>query len=68
MGIPATGSRDYLTLFVDEGIQLHPDMVIVSLFIGNDILEAQRNDVIRDYCMEVTKHAKVNYEQVDAAA
>jgi hypothetical protein len=49
MGIPSTGPRDYLTLFADEAIALQPDMLIVSFFIGNDILEAQRNDVEQDY-------------------
>jgi len=52
MGISGTGPRDYLTLLVDEGLQLHPDMVIVSIFIGNDIIEAQRNDVVRDYWLK----------------
>lgn len=36
MGIPGTGPRDYLSLFVNEGLPLKPDMVIVSFFIGND--------------------------------
>lgn len=42
MGIPGIGLRDYLALLVNEGVQLNPDMVMVSLFIGNDILEAER--------------------------
>jgi SGNH hydrolase-like domain, acetyltransferase AlgX len=48
MGISATGPRDYLTLLTDEGLALHPDMLIVSVFIGNDFIEAQRNDVGQD--------------------
>ena len=42
MGIPGIGPKDYLALLTNEGIQLNPDMVMVSLFIGNDILEAER--------------------------
>jgi len=42
MGIPGIGPRDYLALLANEGVQLNPDMVIISLFIGNDILEAEK--------------------------
>ncbi len=42
MGIPGIGPRDYLALLTNEGTQLNPDMVVVSLFIGNDLLEAER--------------------------
>jgi lysophospholipase L1-like esterase len=42
MGIPGIGPREYLALLTNEGIQLNPDMVMVSLFIGNDLLEAER--------------------------
>src|SRR5436309_13471021 len=36
MGIPGIGPQHYLALFVNEGLQLQPDMVLVSFFIGND--------------------------------
>ena len=36
MGIPGTGPREYLSLFVIEGLELKPDMVLVSFFVGND--------------------------------
>jgi len=36
MGIIATGPRDYLVLLTKEGLELKPDMVLVSFFIGND--------------------------------
>jgi len=42
MGIPGTSPKDYLALFINEGVQLNPDMVMISLFIGNDFLEAER--------------------------
>jgi hypothetical protein len=42
MGIPSTGPRDYLALLTNEGIKLNPDMVMLSVFIGNDTLEAER--------------------------
>lgn len=36
MGISGIGPKDYLALFVNEGQELQPDMVLVSFFIGND--------------------------------
>jgi hypothetical protein len=40
MGIPGIGPQHYLALLANEGIQLQPDMVIVSFFIGNDFTDA----------------------------
>ena len=39
MGIPRTGPKDYLSLFLREGLDLKPDMVLVSLYIGNDLAD-----------------------------
>ena len=39
MGIPGIGPRDYLALLVREGLSLSPDAVLVTFFIGNDILQ-----------------------------
>jgi hypothetical protein len=39
MGIPSTGPREYLSLFVNEGVPLKPDMVLVSFFVGNDFTD-----------------------------
>jgi len=36
LGIPAAGPVDYLSLFVNEGVSLHPDMVLVNIFTGDD--------------------------------
>jgi len=36
MGIGGTGPQDYLSLLMKEGLELNPDMVVVSFFIGND--------------------------------
>ena len=38
MGIVATGPKDYLALLANEGLELKPDMVLVSFFIGNDFM------------------------------
>lgn len=38
MGIPGIGPSDYLALLLREGLELQPDLVLVSLFIGNDLL------------------------------
>jgi lysophospholipase L1-like esterase len=36
MGIPGIDPRDYLALLLNEGLQLQPDMVLVSFYVGND--------------------------------
>ncbi len=47
MGIPGIGPKDYLSLLVDEGLKLKPDMVFVSFFIGNDFpQEGERRQLI----------------------
>lgn len=38
MGIPGIGPKDYLALLTNEGLELKPDMVLLSFFIGNDFL------------------------------
>lgn len=42
MGIPRTGPLDHLALLVNEGLALEPDMVLLSLFVGNDLMETYR--------------------------
>ena len=36
LGLPNLQPKDYLQLLVDEGLALHPDLVLVCLFAGND--------------------------------
>jgi hypothetical protein len=36
MGIPNIGPKEYVALLVNEGLELKPDMVLVSFFNGND--------------------------------
>ncbi|MDP6539638.1 MAG: hypothetical protein QF903_01745 [Planctomycetota bacterium] len=37
MGYPATGPSDYLHLLEHEALPLDPDLILVQLFVGNDI-------------------------------
>jgi len=39
MGITGIGPEQYRALLVNEGLQYRPDMVLVSLFTGNDLTE-----------------------------
>lgn len=41
MGIPNLSPKDYLAILVDEGLELNPDMVVLSFFIGNDFLDSK---------------------------
>lgn len=42
MGIPDLGPRDYLSLLVREGLDLKPDLVLLSFFVGNDFEQSDR--------------------------
>jgi lysophospholipase L1-like esterase len=46
MGIMSTGPIDYLSLFFREGLALEPDMVLLSFFIGNDLLPPTKRNAI----------------------
>ena len=43
MGISSTGPPHYLSLIQNEALDLKPDMILLSLFLGNDIQESSRN-------------------------
>ena len=48
MGIPGIGPQHYLALLMNEGLQLRPDMVLVSFYIGNDFsdtVDAKRTEL-----------------------
>ncbi|HUF37634.1 MAG TPA: SGNH/GDSL hydrolase family protein [Anaerolineales bacterium] len=47
LGIPGTGPQEYLNILVHEGLPLAPDLVLVSFFIGNDLLESRIVDTPR---------------------
>ena len=40
MGVPAIGPWEYRELLISEGLPLHPDVIVVNLFVGNDVGEA----------------------------
>jgi SGNH hydrolase-like domain, acetyltransferase AlgX len=42
MGIPATNPKDYFAVLMNEGLELKPDLVLISFFIGNDFVEKKR--------------------------
>ena len=49
MGIPSTGPGDYLSILGQEALQLQPDMVLLSFFIGNDMTEGVRGKKWYEY-------------------
>ena len=49
MGIPSTGPKEYLSLLIREGLGLHPDMVLLSFFIGNDFTDSIRQTQKREW-------------------
>lgn len=42
MGIASTGPPEYLSLLVDEARPLDPDVVVIGLFVGNDLVLGRR--------------------------
>ena len=51
MGIPQTGPQDYVSVLANEGLQLNPDLVLVSFFMGNDFttLTTNKEDKPEEY-------------------
>ena len=39
MGIPGISPREYLAVLIHEGLELKPDMVLLTFFVGNDFTE-----------------------------
>lgn len=44
MGVPQTGPQDYVNLLIEEGLPLEPDLILVSLFMGNDFVGLTATD------------------------
>jgi len=63
MGIPRTGPPDYLALLVNEGLDLDPDMVLLSFYVGNDFIETLesgdrgRSLIQRSYVLSLLRYA-----------
>jgi lysophospholipase L1-like esterase len=55
MGIPGTDPADYLSLFLHEGLELKPDMVLLSFFMGNDFDERSRSLLSYSYAATAIK-------------
>ncbi len=36
LGVPSAAPIDYLSILINEGLRLHPDMVLLTLFLGDD--------------------------------
>ena len=55
MGIPGTDPADYLSLFVHEGLELKPDTLLLSFFIGNDFEQQSRSLLSYSYAASAIK-------------
>lgn len=49
MGITGIGPKDYFALLESEGLELKPDMVLLSFFIGNDFLRETQERKLYSY-------------------
>ncbi len=48
LGVPGVGPPEYLRLLVDDALPLDPDMVVVCLFVGNDLTYAEVDQGLPD--------------------
>jgi len=48
MGLIGTGPKDYLSVLVNEGLALKPDMVLLSFYIGNDFIDNRITSIDRE--------------------
>jgi hypothetical protein len=49
MGIPSIGPKEYLSLFIQEGLDLKPDMVLLTFYIGNDFTDCLERKKAYEY-------------------
>jgi hypothetical protein len=42
LGVPGIGISEYTQLFVDEALPLRPELVVIAVFVGNDIITHPR--------------------------
>jgi hypothetical protein len=49
MGIPSLGPIEYLSLFVREGLELKPNMLLLTFYIGNDFTDCAKRINIIEY-------------------
>jgi hypothetical protein len=56
MGIPGLSPRDYLAVFVHEGLSLAPDMLLLCLFVGNDFDEDKGPPAFQSYVVSLIRY------------
>ena len=54
MGIPSIGPKEYLALFVREGLKLKPDMLLLTFYIGNDYFDCLEHEKLYEYSYVAT--------------
>jgi hypothetical protein len=47
MGIPVTSPREYLSVLNKEALPLSPDVVLICVFVGNDLIEISRRPALQ---------------------
>jgi len=55
MGIPGTSLDHYLALLLREGLELDPDLVILSIFLGNDLAETDKRQTVTSYVASLVR-------------
>ncbi len=55
MGIPGTSVNHYLALLLREGLELDPDLVVLSIFLGNDLSETDKHQPVTSYVVSLVR-------------
>jgi hypothetical protein len=55
MGVSATNPVEYLSMLADEGLSFGPDLVLVNLFVGNDLESREPRWHERSYLMTLAR-------------
>lgn len=63
LGIPGIGPKDYLSVLVHEGLEVQPDMILLTLFIGDDIIQSSPQSWFQElYVMRLYSYIVEHYK------
>jgi hypothetical protein len=55
MGIAGGALDHYLAILLREGLELGPDLVLLSIFLGNDLIETDKHQTVTSYVVSLMR-------------
>lgn len=65
MGVPNMGAADYYKMLTKEGAHLDPDLVLLCLYLGNDLTSVHRGKATRSYVVALLRYAFTQWTKVE---